>query len=240
MENKKILGLIPARAGSVGVPGKNVRLLMGKPVISYSIDTARESKFIDKISVSSDDAKVMELCKALDDVVFVNRPEELASNSSRVDDAMRHCLRCLKEEHGYEPDIVVLLYANIPVRSDTIIDRAIEKLIETDADSVQSFTDPGKFHPYWLYQLENDGAANKYIPNKIYRRQELPSLYAVDGAVAVIKTSVLLDAKGNDNPHAFFGTKRRAVIQQPHETVDIDSQLDFYLAEAVLRAKENK
>ncbi len=228
-----ILGIIPARAGSVGVPGKNVRLLLGRPVISYTVEAARAARQINYLAVSSDDPQVEDICRR-QNLEFIARPKELAGNTSQIDDAMRHCVCEIEREKRITIDIAVLLYANVAVRAEGIIDRAIERLIETDADSVQTVIEPGKFHPYWLYQLDGDKAA-KYIENNIYRRQELPKLYAIDGAVGAVKRQPLMNAAGSENPHAFWGNDRRVIIQEPHETVDIDSIKDFYLAEAALR-----
>ena len=228
-----ILGIIPARAGSVGVPGKNIRLLLGRPVISYTIEAAQAARLINYLAVSSDDPQVRDICRG-QNLDFVNRPKELAGNASQIDDAMRHCVKEIESRRNIIIDIAVLLYANVAVRAAGIIDRVIERLIETGADSVQTVIEPGKFHPYWLYQLDGDKAA-KYIENNIYRRQELPKLYAIDGAVGAVKRQALMNAAGSENPHAFWGDDRRVIIQEPHETVDIDSVKDFYLAEAALR-----
>ena len=230
-----ILGIIPARAGSVGMPGKNVRQLLGRPVICYTIDAAMSAKRLDRVVVSSNDKQVKEICEE-NNVLFIDRPNELAQSNSRIDDVLRHCVRKMEKQYDYKADIVVMLYANVPVRADGIIDKAVDHLINTKADSVQTLSGVGKYHPYWLYKLDDD-RASKYIDNKIFRRQELPPLYAIDGAVGVMKRECLMAAQGNDNPHAFWGTDRRAVVQQEHETVDIDSVRDFYLAEAALREK---
>ncbi len=233
-----ILGIIPARAGSRGVPQKNIRELLDKPVISYTIEAALNAKKLDKIAISTDDPFIKEISQDYN-VDLVERPEHLANHLSKIDDAMRHCCVKLAETQSYIPDIVVLLYANIPVRAEGIIDKTINKLIETDADSAQTMSPVGKFHPYWLYQLDDD-KANVYIENNIYQRQNLPPLYSIDGAVCAVKYQTLMESAESDNPHAFLGTDRRGVMQEAHETVDIDSLRDFYLAEAIIREKADK
>ncbi|MCF7958589.1 MAG: acylneuraminate cytidylyltransferase family protein [Phycisphaerae bacterium] len=231
-----VLAIIPARAGSVGVPGKNIRKLLGKPVINYTIETAQKATLINRIVVSSDSPEVIDICQRMH-IDFIDRPAELATSNAQIDDVMRHCLAELESQNGDHTDAVALLYANVPVRADDIIDRAIELLTTSGADSVQTVAPVGKFHPSWLYQLNGD-RASKYIDNKIYRRQDLDPLYYIDGAVGVVTRQSLLAGQDNPDPHAFWGPDRRVIIQDPHETVDIDSVRDFYMAEAALREKE--
>jgi len=233
-----VLGIIAARAGSVSVPHKCVRMLLGKEVIRYTIEAAMSARRIDRPAVTTDDPLVKDICGEYG-ITIIDRPAELASGTARIDDAMRHCVEQMEALHNYKADIVVLLYGNVPVRAEGIIDRAVDYLIETGADSVQTIASVGKCHPYWLYELDGQdkGLIKKNIENNIYRRQELPPLYVIDGAVGVVRYAPLMAGAGSDNPHAFWGTVRRAIVQQADETVDIDSMRDFYLAEAVLREK---
>jgi len=229
----KVLGIIPARRGSKGVPSKNIAPLGDKAVIEYTIEDALAAERIDKIVVTSDDPKVKEICEKHPKLIFIDRPAELASDEARIDDVMRHA--CKKLEN-YIPDYVVLLYANVPVRAEGIIDKAIEHLEKTGADSVQTLSPIGKYHPYWLYNMEGD-RISKYVDNTIYRRQELPPVYAIDSAIGVMKIEALEAAAGNDDPHAFWGEDRRGLTQAPHETVDIDTFRDLLVAEAAIREK---
>lgn len=230
----KTLAIIPARAGSRGVPRKNIRDLLDKPVISYTIEAALAAKKVDRIVITTDDPEVKAIGKSYD-IDVVDRPKKLADDRARIDDVMRHACT---ESYGTDeqPERVVLLYANIPIRADGVIDRTIKKLIASGAHSVQTMSPVGKFHPYWLYNIDQD-KASVYIENQVDRRQDLPPLYCVDGAVGATRYDCLLAAAYSENPHAFWGSDRRAIIQQSHETVDIDSLRDFYLAEAVLREK---
>jgi len=234
-----ILGIVPARGGSQGVPGKNVRKLLGKPVISYTLDTALASSRLDRIVVTSDDPQVKAICREHyhERVTLIDRPDKLAGDTARIDDVMRHACRELERLDDYHPDIVVLLYANVPVRAEGIIDRATDHLITTGADSVQTLAPVGKFHPFWLYRLEGD-KATKYIDNTVFQRQDLPPLYTIDGAVGVVRYTVLTASAGSPDPHAFWGTDRRGFVQSAWETVDIDTFRDLYLAETVLREKQ--
>ncbi len=236
-----VLGIIPARGGSRGVPGKNVRKVLGKPVIRYTIDTAMESMFINELAVTTDDEQIKSICREhyRYQVKVIDRPTELAADKARVDDAMRHCCEVMERDHQFKTDIVVLLYGNVPVRSEGIIDKAINYLIETGAHSVQTITPIGKFHPYWLYRMEGDRII-KDIDNNVYRRQDLPPKYAIDSAVGVVRYEVLMAAEGDSDPHAFWGIDRRGIVQQAEETVDIDAFHDLYVAEAILREKQER
>lgn len=233
-----ILGIIPARKGSKALPGKCVRKLLGKPVICYTIEAALASKQIDRVVLTTDDGQAKEIGRGYG-VMIIDRPEELADDTARIDDALRHCCGQMEKWDGYKADVVVLLYGNVPVRAEGIIDKAIEYLIKTEADSVQTVAPVGKYHPYWMSKLEGDQLI-KYIDNKMYRRQDLPKLYVIDGAVGVVKYETLMRAQGNSDPYAFWGRDRRGLVQDVHETVDIDNLLDFYMAEAVLRVKDEQ
>jgi CMP-N,N'-diacetyllegionaminic acid synthase len=234
-----VLAIIPARAGSRGVPGKNTKELLGKPVIAYTIEAAQSAKKIDRIVVTTDDEQAMKVARKYN-ISIIERPAELAGDTARIDDVMRHCCKeIIIEGERNKPDYVVLLYANVPVRAEGVIDEAIERLMSSDADSIQTMTDVGKFHPDWLYQLDGD-RASKYTDNRIYRRQDLNPLYCIDGAVGAVKYEVLMGACGSEDPHAFWGNDRRALLQEPHETIDIDTYRDLLVAEAALREKQEK
>jgi CMP-N-acetylneuraminic acid synthetase len=107
------------------------------------------------------------------------------------------------------PEAVVMLYGNVPVRKNWMIDRCIEMLLETGCDSVQTIAPVGKFHPYWMFDREEDGRIAKHVPNNVFRRQELPPLFSPTGAVYVMRTEVLMAAEGSADPHAFLGADRR-------------------------------
>lgn len=235
----KVLGIIAARRGSRGVVGKNVRELLGKAVVCYTIEAALMAKRLDRVVVTTDDPEVQSICVEPEYrlVEVIERPEELAGDTARIDDVMRHCCGELARWDGYKPDAVALLYANVPIRAEGIIDRAIEHLAETGADSVQTLAPVGKYHPYWLYRLEGD-RATKYIDNRVYQRQDLPAVYAIDSAVGIARYESLMNADGSDDPHAFWGMDRRGIVQESDETVDIDGLRDFLVAEAALRQRE--
>jgi N-acylneuraminate cytidylyltransferase len=239
-----ILAVIMARAGSVGLPNKSLRPLLGKPVIEYTFDHARQSAFITRTVVSSDSPEILALAKSRG-FETLHRPPELATATSATDPVLRHAIRSLhppmnNEQSTMNNHLTVMLYANIPLRQNQMIDRAIQLLLDSAADSVQTIAPVGKFHPYWMfdYSREAGGQIKKHIPNTVFRRQDLPPLFAPTGAVYVMKTSVLMAAENNlADPHAFLGADRRGLLTAPEDSVDIDTEKDLYLAEAMLRSR---
>ena len=133
-----------------------------------------------------------------------------------------------------------MLYANVPIRAADTIDRCVKLLLDAGADSVQTLCDVGKYHPYWLQTLDDNGHMAKYIDNTIYRRQELPPVYALSSAATVIRYDVLMAAAESSDPHAFFGSDRRGVVQDSHDTVDIDAPLDMFVAQAILQQRQTE
>ncbi len=168
-ERGGILGVVLARAGSRGLPGKALRPLLGKPVIAYAFAHALAARRLDRVVVSSDDQQVLTLA-AYHGLSTVVRPPELCSDTAATDPALRHAVNMLRRRDDYNPRIVVMLYGNVPLRKHGMIDRAVEMLEQSDFDSVQTVAPVGKMHPYWMFQRAADGKINKYIPNNIYRR----------------------------------------------------------------------
>lgn len=228
----RVLAVIIGRAGSKGLPGKNSMPLpfgeKGRPVVCYSIDDARAANEVSRVVVSTDGDDIAQVAESAG-VEVIRRPLELASDTATVDSAVRHAVTA----SGDSADIIVILYANVPIRPKRLIDRAVEMLRETNADSVQSYVPVGKCHPYWMVQADKERRITANVPNTIYRRQDLPPLYLPDGGVIAV-TRKSLFAIEQSQPHAFLGTDRRAIITGPGAVVDIDSWLDAYVVTAII------
>lgn len=234
-----VLGVILARAGSKGLPDKCLRLLLGRPVIEYTFDHAAASRLLANVVFTTDSERAKELARRAG-IEVIDRPPELATATATVDDAARHAVESWERKHDKTTDAVALLYGNIPVRNEDLIDRAIEQLKRTGADSVRSVAPVSKQHPDWVHRLTGD-RMTQYRPNSIYRRQDLEPVYYHDGAVAVVTRRALFDAlHAPDDHQAFLGQDRRALVQNPEDSVDIDGPIDLYLAEALLRARSDK
>ena len=230
------LGVIFARAGSKGLPDKCIRDLLGRPVIAYTFDHVRASRLL-TTSILTTDSQAAKAIAGEAGIEVVDRPPELAGDMATVDAASRHAVDCWEQRHGKTTDIVVHLYGNIPVRAGGLIDRAIDHLCRTGADSVRSVAPVTKQHPDWIHRLDGD-RMTQFRPNSIYRRQDLEPLFYHDGAVAAVTREALFRAVDTPDDHqAFLGHDRRALIQRPEDAVDIDEPIDLYLAWAILKAR---
>jgi len=230
------LAVILARAGSKGLSDKCVLPLCGRPVIAYTIAHAQASRRVDAVVLTTDSRPAAEIARA-SGVEVIERPAELADDAAPVDAAVRHAVSCYEQRHGRRVDAVVILYGNVPVRATDAIDRCIAHLERTGCDSVRTVAPVSKQHPDWLHRLDGD-RMQQYRPNSIHRRQDLEPLYYHDGAVIVVSRASLFDPATASDPHAFFGSDRRAVVQDEQDSVDIDTAADFHRAEALLRAQQ--
>lgn len=231
-----VLGVVLARAGSVGLKDKHLLPLLGRPVVAYTFDHAKASKRLTKVLVSSDSARVLLLAGEAK-LAALMRPAELASGDASVQAVLLHAMKAVEDKSGFRADAVVTLYGNVPIRREGVIDRAIELLEETGCDSVRSFCPVGKWHPAWMSRIEGDRAL-ALRPGSIHRRQDLEELFLHDGAVvACSREAMLRGLERPQDPHAFFGIDRRGIKTGSGETVEIDEMKDLYLAEAMLRMK---
>jgi len=228
------LGIILARAGSKGLPNKCMVDLLGKPLIQYTFAHARAVRCLDAFLLSTDARPAKQLACA-QGILVIDRPPALATDTATVDAAARHAVAAWEQQQDRIVDTVVLLYGNIPVRKAGLIDRAVEHLHLSNADSVRSVAPVSKQHPDWLHRLDGDRMV-QYHPNSIYRRQDLQPLYYHDGAAVAVRRAALFDAVNlPDDAQAFLGRDRRAIVQPCDAAVDVDEPPDLLIAEALLR-----
>lgn len=233
------LAVILARGGSKGLPGKNTAVVGGRPCIAWTIDAAMQSGSVGRVCVSSDDREALAIARSMG-AETVERPEELAHDTARVDDAARHAFG----ELGEPADRVVVLYANVPVRPEGLIDRAAGLLERAGCDSVQSYAPVGKHHPWWTARVNAaTGIVEPWegdvLNHGVFRRQDLPAACVPDGGVIVCSADALMLRLGvEDGPHVFFGRHRRGVLTSPGEVVDIDTRVDQIVADVLLRERE--
>ncbi len=230
MTDTRAIAIVIGRAGSKGLPGKNALPLGGEPMICHSIRAAQRARTVTRVVVSTDGADIAAAAAATG-VTVVDRPAALATDTAPVDAAVRHAA----EAAGGDEPVVVILYANVPVRPDGLVDRAVRELIATGADSVQSYARVGKHHPYWMVTLDDAGRVAPFHPNTIDRRQDLPEVLLPDGGViAVTRAALLAAAATPKNPHAFLGRDRRGIRTDEDAVIDIDGPADLLRAEARL------
>ncbi len=235
-----VVCVILARAGSRGVPGKNVALVAGRPCIAWTIDHALASTHVATTLVSTDDSKAAAVARAMG-VAVIDRPAPLASDSARVDDAVRHAIASHELASGPVGGVVIL-YGNVPVRPEGLIDRAIERFRSSGCDSVQSYAPVGKHHPWWTARLEGDDMEARAweegapLNHGVYRRQDLPPAYIPDGGVLVVSRAALFGEipGAASGPHAFLGARRSGVVNPEGSVVDIDAPIDLLVADAIL------
>ncbi len=189
---KNILAIIPARAGSKGVPRKNLVEIDGKPLIYYSIHEAKKSKYITRIVVSTDGEEIANVSKSFGAEVMM-RPEELATDTAKTMPVLKHVVNYLKETDDYSPDIIVLLQPTSPLRTFQDIDKVIEKLLHNDYDSTVSVCE-NEHTPEWLL-IEEDNKSKFYIgqrPSNL-RRQDIKKTYFINGAVYAVTLDCLMN-----------------------------------------------
>jgi CMP-N-acetylneuraminic acid synthetase len=231
------LAIVLARAGSKGVPGKNIAPVGGVPCLLWTLRAARAAKGVARTILTTDDPTAAAVARD-EGFDVIARPAALAHDAARVDDAARHAL--LAADPGGDHPFIVILYANVPVRPRDVIDRALDLLRDSGCDSVQSYQPVGKNHPWWTARLDPSGQVSPWegdiLNHGVFRRQDLPPAFIPDGAViALRRPALLLDIPGaGDGPHAFFGRDRRGVINPEGSVVDIDSPLDLLVADAIL------
>jgi len=229
MMNKEILAIIPARGGSKGVPRKNVRELNGKPLIGYTIEAAKKSNRISRVVVTTEDIEIATVSREYKAEVPYLRPDELSQDNSPTMECVLHMLNYLEKTEGYVSDYVLLLQCTSPLRNHSHIDEAIDKLLNSDYDSIVSVCE-AEVNPYWANVFEGDKL--KYFieeGRKITRRQELPNVYRMNGAIYLIKTEVLKKQKTFE-PEEVMG-----YIMDSYSSVDIDTEMDFKIAEAIIK-----
>jgi len=227
----KIIAIIPARRGSKGLPGKNVRLLNNKPLIYYTIREALRSKFLDRIIVSTDDKEITELAKVYGAEVIA-RPADLAKDDTPSLPVFQHAIRYLEEVEHYHPDVIVILQPTSPLRTVEDVDGVVEKFLQTDCDSVVSVCKV-ECPPQWMYILKVDRLQPVIKGReKIIRRQDAPEVYRLNGAVYVTHRDVIM------KQNTVMGNDTRAYIMPVERSIDIDTEVDFQLADVLIREKE--
>jgi CMP-N-acetylneuraminic acid synthetase len=234
------IAVIIGRAGSKGLKHKNMRELGGKPLTAWTVEHALQCKRPEAVILSSDGQAILDVGRSYG-VHCYKRPDELSGDLVTVDAAVRHGVIQWETETGKQATVIAILYANVALRPDDLTDRAIDKLITTGCDSVQTVYNVGKTHPLWMRKLTGDDAdiIEPYIPNEIYRRQDLPPVFMLNSGVLVVRRECLFDVD-EAHPHNFLGKDRRGIVTLENDIVDIDDELDLLKAEAVLKHRQNQ
>jgi CMP-N,N'-diacetyllegionaminic acid synthase len=222
----RILGIIPARKGSKRLPNKNILSFAGKPLSRHIIETALQSKLINKIVVSTDSDEVLGVAEGFHEVIRIKRLDELASDTSPAIDYVHHTLEVLKKEQGFEFDIVVILQPTSPLTLSDDIDKTIQKLIDTKADTAVSVMEVGHMiNPLKLKVMQADKLL-PYLEDEKGRMaaHEIPKVY-------VRNCSVYATTIDTINKNQIIGEDCRGFVMPPERSVDINDLLDFEFAE---------
>lgn len=227
---KRFLAVIPARAGSKRLPGKNRRLLGGKPLVQWTIEAARAVPEIDTVCVSTDDKAITTLASDLGlDVPFI-RPAHLSSDTANSVDVVRHALEWYRRNAGEVFDYVILLQPTSPLRTAEHIREAIAALKRHDAAAIVSVC-PMSHSPLWANTLPENDSLTGFLPEMVKgrRSQDLPTYYRLNGAIYIVRTERFLTDEAFLLPDACFAYRMPESV-----SVDIDSEQDLRLAEAFL------
>lgn len=228
----EILAIIPARGGSKGVPKKNIKPLNGIPLIGYTLQEAKKSKYISRVVVSTDDEEIAQVSKSYHGEVPYLRPKELSTDTSSTADCIVHMINYLKDKENYMPDYICLLQCTSPLRTYEDIDGSIEKLLPTEFDGVISVCE-AETNPYWTNIFQKDKL--KYFIEEgrnITRRQDLPEVYRYNGAIYIIKTDIFMKEK------TFETDNITGYVMSSYNSVDIDTLMDFKIAELFMKERE--
>jgi CMP-N,N'-diacetyllegionaminic acid synthase len=230
----KVLGIITARGGSKGVPGKNLKLLGGRPLLAYSVEAATDTP-LDRLICSTEDPKIAEVARELGCEVPFMRPAELARDETPHLPVIEHAVRWMREHAGYSPDAVVILQPTSPLRTAADIAAALRMLELSGADSVVSVSEVSAHsHPMRMLRVDANGEATLFVTGdpvrkRINRRQDLPQAWMMNGAVYAFRTGLL------DGPEPSLYGNRVVAYPMPHErAISIDTPEDWDEAEQAL------
>ncbi|WP_420573588.1 cytidylyltransferase domain-containing protein [Kordia sp.] len=218
-----ILAVIPARGGSKGVPGKNIKLLNGKPLIQYSIDTALQSKYISEVVVTTDDEEIIAIAKSLGANVPFVRPKHLAEDATPTLPVIQHVVSYFQAE-GKEFDAICLLQPTSPFRPKGFLDQALQTFKEKQTDSLVSVLEvPHQYNPHWTFEANENGILQISTSEKdiIPRRQELPKAYHRDGSIYITKTDILM------HENSLYGNSLAYIVSDETFYVNIDTIEDW-------------
>lgn len=226
IDGKRVLAVVPARGGSKGIPGKNLVLLCGKPLLQWTIEAAQNSRYVDRLVLSSDDEMICNLGQQLDCDVPFKRPKKLASDDATTVDVIKDTVDRLP---GF--DIVIVLQPTSPLRRSEDIDQCLGMLVEKNYCSIASITKV-KDHPFLTYKTSADGFLEPFVGSRAglsLRRQDLPEAYVLNGAMYAVETNWFISklALVSDDTGGF--------VMPLERSVDIDDWPDLAIAEKLIR-----
>ena len=226
----EILAVIPARGGSKGVPCKNIRLVANKPLIAWTIESAQAANLINRVVVTTDSEAIADVGRQYGVEIPFLRPAALAQDDTPGMAPILHAVRWLDQYEDYRPDVVICLQPTSPLRTAADIDAAIELAWHKNADAVVSLT-PVNHHSYWMKQVDSAGRIRDFLTldRPVTRRQDLPPVYALNGAIYLARRDILLERE------SWYGDKSFAYVMPLNRSLDIDTPWDIHLADLILK-----
>lgn len=227
INGKSVLAVITARGGSKGIPGKNIRMVAGKPLIAWTIDAAKPSRYIDRLILSTDDEKIASVAAEFGCEVPFRRPQNLAQDDTPGIEPVLHAVEMLPHY-----DHVILLQPTSPLRTTEDIDACLELFEKRGAKACVSVVETDK-PPFWMYQLEPDNKMKPVLENgeRYHRRQDAPPVYVLNGAVYVAHAQWLRESK------SFLTEETLAFVMPKERSLDVDTEADLLLAEYYLEKR---
>jgi len=230
---KTFLAIIPARGGSKGLPRKNILPLLGKPLIGWTIEQAKKSKYLDRIIVSTEDEEIMVMSKSFGAEVL-QRPKDLAQDNTPTSDVIIHVIETLEKE-GYKYDFIVLLEPTSPLRKDDDIDNAIKIIVDTNSISLVSVTNSDKIDLNFIFLLEDNKLKSIFYGSEFnilpINRQDFTKIYYPEGTIYISETFNYIKRK------TFYHNETRAFIVEKWQAYEIDDLYDFLCIESILKYK---
>ena len=226
----RVLGLVPARGGSKGIPRKNIRPLGGKPLLQYTIESARSARLLDRIVLSTDDPEIAEVGRRCGVEVPFERPAELARDATPTLLVVQHALRWF-EQRGELFDAVCILQPTSPIRAPGTIDACVDLLESKGVDTVITVLPvPAEHNPHWVFFQGPEGLLRLSTGERspISRRQDLPAAFHREGSVYVTRRNVILEDQ------TILGSRVLGYQIDPDRSVNLDDPEDWERAERLV------
>lgn len=231
IKDRKVLGIIPARGGSKGVLRKNIRDLAGKPLIGYSIESAKCSQYLTDFVVSTDDQEIAEVAHSFEADVLI-RPANLAEDKTPMLPVLQYTLEQMEQKNGVQYDFIVILQPTAPMREAQDIDDAIVKITESGDDSLVSLYKVEDCHPSRMYTLEEDKMRKVMPEPEGALRQALPDVFHRNGCVYISSRDLIV------NQGTIISDSCYPYIMSAERSVNIDTELDLAFAEFIFQRKK--
>ena len=230
----RVLGIVPARAGSKGLPGKNYRNLLGKPLVQYAFDAGLQSRYIDDVVLTSDCSNCLKLASELGVVKPIVRPDHLADDKVSSADVIEHVIEHLSIS-GIEYDLFVLLEPTSPLRDSSDVDQALETMMGSKFQAMVSVCGAEDQHPDFMFRLEKSGDLVTWSSGefKALRRQDVSLAYFLEGSLYISFVNVFIEKR------TFCHGKTAGYVVPKWKSFEIDDLVDFVCVEAIMSAKES-